>query len=95
MHESGDRASIGQLYRYSFVIIDVLFIYCPIVRGSQLNLKGFTGKSLTLFTLNIDVLFIYWTIVIALSARYYCAYVEQVRQLYTFMQQSHSSIKLG
>ncbi|MDY7003013.1 MAG: hypothetical protein SWX82_03305 [Cyanobacteriota bacterium] len=31
----------------------------------------------------------YWTIVTAVSARYCCTYAEQVRQLYTFMQQSH------
>ncbi|MDY7008613.1 MAG: hypothetical protein SWX82_33025 [Cyanobacteriota bacterium] len=30
----------------------------------------------------------YWTIT-AVSARYCCTYAEQVRQLYTFMQQSH------
>ncbi|MDY7004086.1 MAG: hypothetical protein SWX82_09005 [Cyanobacteriota bacterium] len=35
------------------------------------------------------LLFIYWTIVTAVSARYCCTYAEQVRQLYTFMQQSH------
>ncbi|MDY7008382.1 MAG: hypothetical protein SWX82_31795 [Cyanobacteriota bacterium] len=34
------------------------------------------------------LLFIYWTIVTAVSARYCCTYAEQVRQLYTFMQQS-------
>ncbi|MDY7007448.1 MAG: hypothetical protein SWX82_26830 [Cyanobacteriota bacterium] len=35
----------------------------------------------------------YWTIVTAVSARYCCTSAEQVRQLYTFMQQSHFSVK--
>ncbi|MDY7008297.1 MAG: hypothetical protein SWX82_31315 [Cyanobacteriota bacterium] len=35
-----------------------------------------------------DCNYYYWTIVIAISARYCCKYAEQVWQQYTFMQQS-------
>ena len=59
-----------------FAIIDVLFIYCPIVRGGKLNLKAFTGKSFSLFNFIIDVLFIYCPIVTIVSARYYFTYAQ-------------------
>ena len=82
-----------QLYRTLSEFINVLFIYCPIVRASKLNLKAFTGKIFSLFIFNIDVLFIYCPIVTAVCTRYYCTDAEQVLQLYTFMQQSHLEVK--
>ena len=43
----------------------------------------------------IDVHFIYWTIVTAVSAHYEVHMHKQVQQLYAFMQQSHYQLSIN